>query len=90
MKLAKIEMKMVLTMLLLGYDYQIVDKDGNHPTSAPRVDRNDCHQVRPDENTPKNLYFAFLTTLSHGLLLRIRYTLSSNVLSSENTMILEL
>ncbi|KJA23082.1 hypothetical protein HYPSUDRAFT_601084 [Hypholoma sublateritium FD-334 SS-4] len=46
-KLAKLEMKMVLAMLLLGYDYHVVDENGNYPASAPRVDRNDCHQPRP-------------------------------------------
>lgn len=47
MKTAKLEMKMVLAMLLLGYDYQVVDEQGNSPKSVPRVNRNDHHQVRP-------------------------------------------
>lgn len=47
MKTAKLEMKMVLAMLLLGYDYQVVDGQGSSPKSVPRVNRNDHHQVRP-------------------------------------------
>ncbi|KJA23083.1 hypothetical protein HYPSUDRAFT_201641 [Hypholoma sublateritium FD-334 SS-4] len=47
MKTAKLEIKMVLAMLLLGYDYQVVDEQGNAPKSVPRVNRNDHHQPRP-------------------------------------------
>ena len=47
MKTAKLEIKLVLAMLLLGYDYKVVDERGYSPKSAPRVNRNDCHQVRP-------------------------------------------
>lgn len=45
MKIAKLEMKMVLVLLLVGYDYELVDSKGVYPKSLPEPDRNDTHQV---------------------------------------------
>ena len=40
MKIAKLEMKLILTMILLGYEYEIVDGNGNRPKEVPNQDRN--------------------------------------------------
>ena len=45
MKIAKLEIKLVLAMILLGYEYELVDGNGNHPNAIPQPDRNDLHQV---------------------------------------------
>ena len=45
MKIAKLEIKLVLTMMLLGYDYELVDGNGNYPKELPSQDRNDLLQV---------------------------------------------
>lgn len=45
MKVAKVEIKLVLASLLLGYDYKLVDSTGNQPNELPVQDRNDIHQV---------------------------------------------
>ena len=45
MKIAKLEIKLVLTMMLLGYDYELVDGTGNYPKELPSQDRNDLLQV---------------------------------------------
>ncbi|KAF8156012.1 cytochrome P450 [Crassisporium funariophilum] len=47
MKIAKLEMKLVLAMLLLGYDYELVNGAGQYPKSLPEQDRNDIQQARP-------------------------------------------
>jgi len=46
MKAAKLEMKLILAMFLMGYEYDLVDKDGKFPDPLPVPDRNDIHQVR--------------------------------------------
>ena len=45
MKFAKLEMKLILTMILLGYEYELVDGNGNYPKKVPSQDRNDLVQV---------------------------------------------
>ena len=45
MKVAKLEMKLILAMFLAMYDYELVDKDGKFPDPLPVPDRNDLHQV---------------------------------------------
>ncbi|KAF9482298.1 cytochrome P450 [Pholiota conissans] len=47
MKVAKLEIKLILAMMLAGYDFDIVDKAGKAPKEIPQPDRNDIHQVRP-------------------------------------------
>lgn len=47
MKVAKLEIKMILALFLLGYEYELVDKTGNYPKSLPVPDRNDLQQARP-------------------------------------------
>ncbi|KAF9644106.1 cytochrome P450 [Thelephora ganbajun] len=45
MKTAKLEMKLILAMFLMRYEYDLVDKDGKFPDSLPVPNRNDIHQV---------------------------------------------
>jgi hypothetical protein len=45
MKIAKLEIKLILTMMLLGYEYELVDGNGNYPKELPSQDRNDLTQV---------------------------------------------
>jgi len=47
MKIAKLEIKLVLAMILLGYEYELVDGNGNYPKAVPAQDRNDLLQSRP-------------------------------------------
>jgi hypothetical protein len=45
MKIAKLEIKLLLAMMLLGYEYELVDGNGNYPKAVPDQDRNDVLQV---------------------------------------------
>ena len=45
MKIAKLEIKLILAMVLLGYEYELVDGNGNYLTKLPSQDRNN-QQVR--------------------------------------------
>ncbi|KAG6827320.1 hypothetical protein H0H92_012228 [Tricholoma furcatifolium] len=47
MRVAKLEMKLVLALIFAGYDFDIVDADGHLPTTLPRPDKNDIMQARP-------------------------------------------
>ena len=47
MRIAKLEIKVVLAMILLGYEYELVDSNGNYPKAVPDQNRNDTHQVSP-------------------------------------------
>ncbi|KAF9530197.1 cytochrome P450 [Crepidotus variabilis] len=47
MKIAKLEIKLILSMLLLGYDYSLVDGKGQPTDVIPTPDRNDIQQARP-------------------------------------------
>ena len=44
-KIAKLEMKLVLAMILLGYEYELVDGKNNRVKSVPPQNRNDLQQV---------------------------------------------
>ena len=46
MKVAKLEMKLILALFLTRYEFDLVDKDGKFPNPLPVPDRNDHHQVR--------------------------------------------
>ena len=46
MRMAKLEMKVILAMFLVGYEYELVDSSGNFPKELPLQDRNDIQQVR--------------------------------------------
>ena len=45
MKVAKLELKVVLAMILLGYEYELVDGNGNSQKTIPEQDRNDLLEV---------------------------------------------
>jgi hypothetical protein len=45
MKVAKLEIKMILALLLFQYKYTLVDASGKLPKQLPQPDRNDIHQV---------------------------------------------
>ncbi|KAJ7131552.1 cytochrome P450 [Mycena crocata] len=47
MKIAKLEMKLVLAMFLAGFEYQIVDLAGKPLSAVPQIDRNDILMPRP-------------------------------------------
>jgi cytochrome P450 len=44
-KAAKVEMKLILAMFLMGYEFELVDEDGKFPDPLPVPNRNDMHQV---------------------------------------------
>ena len=46
MRVAKVEMKLILAVFLTSYEFDLVDKDGKFPNPLPVPDRNDIHQVR--------------------------------------------
>jgi len=46
MKVAKLEMKLILAFFLTRYEYDLVDGDGKFPDPLPVPNRNDIHQVR--------------------------------------------
>ncbi|KAH9478207.1 Cytochrome P450 monooxygenase [Psilocybe cubensis] len=47
MKIAKLEIKLILALILLGYEYELVDGSGKYPKQLPTPDRNDIQQARP-------------------------------------------
>ena len=62
MKVAKLEMKLVMAMFLMRYEFDLVDKLGRFPDPLPVPNRNDAHQVRV------GLYEAALGTDVHHVL----------------------
>ena len=46
MKVAKLQMKLLLAFLLTRYEFDLVDKDGKFPDPLPVPNRNDLFQVR--------------------------------------------
>ena len=46
MKIAKLEMKFISAMFLVGYEFDLVDEDGKFPKSLPVPDRNGILGVR--------------------------------------------
>jgi len=45
MKIAKLELKLILALILLGYNYELVDESGKYPDVLPEPDRNDATKV---------------------------------------------
>ena len=45
MKVAKLEMKLILAIFLTRYEFDLVDKDGEFPNPLPVRNGNDVHQV---------------------------------------------
>ena len=48
MKVAKLEIKLILALFLTRYEYDFVDKDGRFPDPLPVPNRSDLHQVRTE------------------------------------------
>jgi cytochrome P450 len=48
MKVAKLEMKLILAFFLMRYEFDLVDKDGKFPDPLPVPNRNNVHQVRAE------------------------------------------
>ena len=48
MKIAKLEMKLILVFCLVRYEFELVDKDGKFPDPLPVPNRNDHLQVRDE------------------------------------------
>ena len=56
-------------MILLGYEYEVVDDNGNYPKAVPDQDRNDLLQVSyPPAWNFKSLILCFFSSLvaAHG------------------------
>lgn len=47
MRVAKLEMKIILVFFLAAYEYDVVDSQGKFPARLPRPNYNDIHMVRP-------------------------------------------
>ncbi|KJA20465.1 hypothetical protein HYPSUDRAFT_43159, partial [Hypholoma sublateritium FD-334 SS-4] len=47
MKVAKLEIKLVVAMILATYEFDVVDSSGRPSKNLPEHDRNDIHQARP-------------------------------------------
>ena len=45
MRMAKLEMKLIMAMFVMRYEFDLVDKDGKFPNPLPVPNRNDIHQV---------------------------------------------
>ena len=45
MKIAKLEIKLVLALMLLGYNYDLVNESGKYPLILPELDPNDLTKV---------------------------------------------
>jgi len=45
MKVAKLEIKVIVAFFLAGYEYDVVDSEGKFPGQLPIPDYNDIHQV---------------------------------------------
>jgi len=45
-KVAKLEIKMIVALFVVGYEHDVVDSGGGFPERLPVPDLNDIHQVR--------------------------------------------
>ena len=45
MKVAKLEIKIILAFMLTGFEFDLVDKYGKRAKELPKPDRNDIQQV---------------------------------------------
>ncbi|KAF8878712.1 cytochrome P450, partial [Infundibulicybe gibba] len=55
MRIAKLEMKLIMVLLFDGYDFKLVDSAGNDPRQLPQPDKNDLQQVCPPKLRGCNL-----------------------------------
>ncbi|KAF9528573.1 cytochrome P450 [Crepidotus variabilis] len=56
-KFARLEIKIIVTLLLAGYEYDAVNERGGRPGRLPGTDFNDIHQPRPAAGDPCYLKF---------------------------------
>jgi hypothetical protein len=66
-KIAKLEIKLVLAMMLLGYEYELVDGKGRYLKAVPEQDRNDLLQVSRKLYICAATFANFLSLFSRGL-----------------------
>jgi sterol 14-demethylase len=45
MRAAKLEMKLLVSLFILSFEYKLVDASGNFPNPLPQANRNDIHEV---------------------------------------------
>jgi len=45
MKIAKLEIKIIVALFFTGYEYHVVDSEGKFLEKLPEPDYNDIHQV---------------------------------------------
>lgn len=45
MKVAKLEIKIIVAMFVAGYEFDIVDSQGKFPKAVPNPNFNDIHQA---------------------------------------------
>jgi len=45
MKVAKLEMKLILALMLLSFNYELVNESGKYPDTLPEPNRNDPTSV---------------------------------------------
>ena len=66
MKVAKLEMKLILGLMLLGYQYELVDDSGKTPESLPQPDRNDLLMVSCLIAAPRGIQLIILLRLAQS------------------------
>jgi sterol 14-demethylase len=52
MKIAKLEIKLILALMLLNYNYDLVNESGKYPDIFPEPDPNDLTKVNYDRFSP--------------------------------------
>jgi len=57
MRIAKLEIKLILAMFISSFDYEVVDGAGQPPKSLPRANFNDFHRPRPMPGNPCYIKF---------------------------------
>jgi hypothetical protein len=63
-RLAKVELKLILSLFVLGYDLNIVDKDGKPSETLPEPNWNDILLCRP----PKGSFYVGFSRKDNTLL----------------------
>jgi hypothetical protein len=67
MKVAKLEIKMILALVLSRYEYKLVAASGKPPKQFPRPDQNDIHKV-----------FPIIWSLTHQKLIRFMFLVTTD------------
>ncbi|KAJ6538899.1 cytochrome P450 [Mycena vulgaris] len=57
MRVAKLEVKLILALFFSSFDFEVVNGAGEPPKSLPRVDFNDFHRPRPVPGNPCYIKF---------------------------------